>query len=281
MFARLYLEITTCCNLACSFCPGTRRPAAFVSPARFRLLAQRLRPYGQYLYLHVMGEPLLHPQLSELLSVCAALDFRVNITTNGTLLPQKAAVLLASPAVRKVSISLHSFEANTPGDFPAYLTGCTAFAREAHARGILADFRLWNLDGVLTQGLHTQNDAILAHLRSAFPAPWIKNTWGWRLADGIFLSYGEKFDWPDEAARDYGAAGRCRALTDQLAVLCDGTVVPCCLDCDGKLALGNLFSQELDDILASPRAQAMLAGFRRGTRTEALCRRCGYAERFG
>jgi len=85
MFSRLYLEITTCCNRACSFCPGTARPAAFVTPETFRTLAAKLRPYGQYLYLHVMGEPLLHPQLPELLEICRALDFRVTLTTNGTL----------------------------------------------------------------------------------------------------------------------------------------------------------------------------------------------------
>lgn len=63
MFSRMYLEITTCCNLSCSFCPGTKRPAAFLSPENFHTLAAKLRPYGEHLYLHVMGEPLLHPQL--------------------------------------------------------------------------------------------------------------------------------------------------------------------------------------------------------------------------
>ena len=115
MFSRLYLETTTCCNRACSFCPGTARPAAFVTPETFRTLAAKLRPYGQYLYLHVMGEPLLHPQLPELLEICRALDFRVTLTTNGTLLPARQPVLLAAPALRKVSVSLHSLEANEGG----------------------------------------------------------------------------------------------------------------------------------------------------------------------
>ena len=147
MFSRMYLEITTCCNLSCSFCPGTKRPAAFLSPEDFRTLAAKLRPYGQYLYLHVMGEPLLHPQLPELLEICRALGFRATLTTNGTLLPKKQAALLDAPALRKVSISLHSFEANEAGDFSAYLTGCTDFAHAAKKSGILTDFRLWNLDG--------------------------------------------------------------------------------------------------------------------------------------
>ena len=135
MFSRMYLEITTCCNLSCSFCPGTKRPAAFLSPEDFRTLAAKLRPYGQYLYLHVMGEPLLHPQLPELLEICRALGFRATLTTNGTLLPKKQAALLDAPALRKVSISLHSFEANEAGDFSAYLTGCTDFAHAAKKSG--------------------------------------------------------------------------------------------------------------------------------------------------
>ena len=73
MFSRMYLEITTCCNLSCSFCPGTKRPAAFLSPENFHTLAAKLRPYGEHLYLHVMGEPLLHPQLPQLLEICREL----------------------------------------------------------------------------------------------------------------------------------------------------------------------------------------------------------------
>lgn len=254
MFSRMYLEITTCCNLSCSFCPGTKRPAAFLSPEDFRTLAAKLRPYGQYLYLHVMGEPLL---------------------------PKKQAALLDAPALRKVSISLHSFEANEAGDFSAYLTGCTDFAHAAKKSGILTDFRLWNLDGAQTKGLHDRNAEILAQLHAAFPGVWQKNTWGWRLEDGVFVSFGERFDWPDEQAAERGSQGRCRALSDQIAVLSDGTVVPCCLDNEGTLALGNLFRQALSDILASLPACAIREGFARGERAASLCRRCGYAERFG
>ena len=281
MFSRLYLEITTCCNLSCSFCPGTARPAVFLSPERFRALAGKLRPYGEYLYLHVMGEPLLHPQLAELLEICRELGFRVTLTTNGTLLPRQRQTLLAAPALRKVSVSLHSFEANTAGDFSAYLTGCTDFAQSAQARGILTDFRLWNLDGAQTKGPHDRNGEILAQLHTAFPDEWQKNTWGWRLGSGVFVSFGERFEWPDAAAAERGLHGRCRALRDQLAVLSDGTVVPCCLDHEGTLALGNLFRQELPEILAAPLACALREGFAKGERAAALCRRCGYAERFG
>ena len=250
-----------------------------MTPETFRTLAAKLRPYGQYLYLHVMGEPLLHPQLPELLEICRALDFRVTLTTNGTLLPVRQPVLLAAPALRKVSVSLHSFEANEAGEFRAYLAGCTDFARAAMAAGVLTDFRLWNLDGAQTKGLHDRNDEILAHLHAAFSEPWQRNTWGWRLAKGVFVSFGERFDWPDAQAADRGALGRCRALSDQLAVLSDGTDVPCCLDHEGTLALGNLLRQDLPEILSTPLARTIREGFEKGIRAAPLCRRCGYAER--
>ena len=132
---KAYLEITNVCNLSCSFCPGTRRARGFLTPEQFRLLAGKLRPHTEYLYLHLMGEPLLHPRLEELLEAGEALDFRLMLTTNGTLLPQREELLCRSPAVKRVSISLHSFEGNgARGDMEAYLEGCLTFvARAAEA----------------------------------------------------------------------------------------------------------------------------------------------------
>ena len=279
MLSRAYLEITNCCNLACSFCPGTRREKKFLTEAEFRFLAERLRGHTKYLYFHVMGEPLLHPLLARFLAIAEELGFRVILTTNGTLLPGCAPFLLESAALHKVSISLHSFEANDYGDFDDYLAGCIAFGLAAAKAGVIVDYRLWNLDGERA-GLHERNAQIEAALHKAYGGAWVKNTWGWRLADYTFLHYGERFEWPDLSADDRGGDGGCRGLREQIAVLCDGTVVPCCLDHEGDAALGNLFQTALADILAADAAQEMLAGFRCGKKLHPLCRRCGYAQRF-
>ena len=279
-FSRVYLEITNCCNLACSFCPGTTRRAAFLTVAQFTHLAGALRGQTRFLYFHVMGEPLLHPDLLEQLDIAGRMGFRVVLTTNGTLLPKRQRELLAAPALHKVSVSLHSFEANSGVDMEHYLAGCTDFGLAASETGILIDYRLWNLDGAETRGRNEQNDAILNHLHAAYPGNWTQNTWGWRLCDRTFIHYGEKFDWPSPDAPDHGEAGTCRALRDQLAVLCDGTVVPCCLDGEGRIPLGNLLAQPLDEILAAEPARSIAAGFALQKRLHPLCRRCGYAQRF-
>lgn len=279
-FSRCYLEITNRCNLACSFCPKTKRPARTINPVEFRHLAEKLRPYTDYLYLHVLGEPLLHPQLGEILDICRELLFRVVITTNGTLLPAQETMLLSSPALYKINVSLHSFEANAPGDFGAYLSGCFSFAKKAGEAGKLVDLRLWNLDGETTRGQNAQNDVILETLASFFPRPWVQNTWGFRLCDRVFVHYAEKFDWPDLALEERSDCGTCRALKDQIAVLSDGTVVPCCLDHEGDITLGNLFSQNLPEILDDTPAKSLLSGFSARKLSHPLCRRCGYAKRF-
>lgn len=278
-YKKVYLEITNRCNLQCSFCPGTRRTPRMLTPVEFRFLAERLRPATRYLYLHLMGEPLLHPDLPELLSIAAGLDFTVNITTNGTLLPQCGKTLLTAPAVRKVSISLHSLEANDSRAFLDYLSDCTAFARQAAAAGKLAVLRLWNLDGD-TPGRNTLNQPMTVQLHRAFPGEWQPVREGFRLAERIFLEYGERFDWPELTAGEGGGEGFCYGLRDQFGVLCDGTVVPCCLDHEGDIPLGNLFTQPLEEILSAPRAQAIYEGFSGRRAVEELCRKCGYARRF-
>ena len=275
MFRKVYLEISNLCNLNCSFCPGTRREPRMLQVDEFRQLTEKLRGHTEYLYFHLMGEPLLHPSLQEFLAIAFERGFHVMITTNGTLLREKEDLLIASPAVHKVNISLQSFEANPASDLFEYLRSCTEFAKLASSRGILCEFRLWT-EG----GLNTRNEEILRFLRQAFPEPWLPSRNGQKLSDRVWLDPGERFDWPDLQLDELRKTGFCYGLRDQIGVLCDGTVVPCCLDHEGDIPLGNLFRQDLDEILSSPRARAIYDGFSRREAVEPLCRRCGYAMRF-
>ena len=273
MFSRAYVEITNVCNLACAFCPGTAREKRFMTPETFALLAGKLRPHTDFLYLHVMGEPLLHPQLVEILHSCEEFGFRVCLTTNGTLLPEKLPLLLESPAIHKVSVSLHSMEGNGAPVLTDYLEAVWAFAQEATAA-----LRLWNQGGADAENFRILRvlDRMMKKNTETLPRDRRGNR---RLEENLYLEEGEKFDWPDPRQAPQNTQF-CYGLRQQIAVLCDGTVVPCCLDSEGRLALGNLLSQEMDDILASPRARAIQKGFDARRPAEELCRRCGYAVRF-
>lgn len=274
-FKKAYLEITNVCNLNCAFCPGTKREKRFMTADEFGVLASKLRPYTDYLYLHLMGEPLLHPELGTLLNIAHGLEFKVIITTNGTLLGDRGAVLLNSPAVHKVNISLQSFEANSGGEIESYVNRCAAFAAGMGQSGKLCVLRLWNKNG-----LEELNGEIESILSRHFPRPWRTSRASLGLAGHVWLEPGERFDWPDMDAADRGERVFCYGLRDQIGVLADGTVVPCCLDHEGDIALGNLFDSTIDDIMSTERAQMIYNGFSARKAQEPLCRRCGYARRF-
>lgn len=274
-FRKIYVEISNICNLKCSFCPGTKRMPQIMQEDAFASLLPKLRPWTDYLYFHIMGEPLLHPQLGRFLELAGNAGFRVILTTNGTLLKKQQNLLLNAAGLHKINISLHAFEANDLAiPFSQYLDDCFFFGKKAAGK-VLTVYRLWN-DG----GQNARNQEILETMEAHFPKPWVVEPRGTRIGNRVYLEYGEKFDWPDLNAEDYGNSCFCYGLRDQIGILCDGSVVPCCLDHEGDLVLGNLFQEELEAILNTPRARDIYQGFSQRNAVEPLCRRCGYARRF-
>ena len=274
MFSRVYVEITNSCNMNCSFCHGTRRPPRKMSIDEFRTVCERLRGVTEYIYYHLMGEPLTHRDLPELIRIAAAYGYKSAITTNGTLLSRRGDELI-SAGVYKVSISLHSFEEGSAEDFDAYLDSCFDFADKASRAEVLTVFRLWNRghDG-------GKNEYILEKMKSRLAGEWKWSQRGARIRDKLHLEWGDRFVWPDKDAETLGDDVFCYGLGDHFGILSDGSVVPCCLDADGEITLGNIFEKSISDIIASDRARAMAEGFKHRRATEELCKRCGYARRF-
>jgi MoaA/NifB/PqqE/SkfB family radical SAM enzyme len=245
-----------------------------MSEAEYARVLEQLAGKTQYIYHHLMGEPLVHPLLPRFIQMAGHAGFRPMITTNGTLLDHRGEALLV-PGLHKINISLHSFEGDDQASHERYLQSVAAFADKASRAGILISLRLWNKgcdDG--------RNDTALTALQAYLPGQWKANTRGYRIRDRLFLEWGDRFVWPDKDASPGDNCLFCHGLGDHFGILCDGTVVPCCLDSDGVINLGNVFREDLDGILASPRAKAMAEGFRRRKATEDLCRRCGYARKF-
>lgn len=274
MYSRVYVEITNVCNMHCSFCHGHNRPSRQMTEAEYARILQQLSGKTQYIYHHLMGEPLIHPQLPQFLEMARSAGFKPMLTTNGTLLNRFGDSLI-NAGVYRVNISLHSFEQDAPDTHRSYLDKIAEFAQKANDSGVLVSLRLWN--NGCDEG---RNATALSQLQQRLPGQWAENTRGYRIRDRLFLEWGERFDWPDQNAPDMGKQIYCHGLQDHFGILCDGTVVPCCLDSDGVIALGNVFTEELADILSSPRAMAIAEGFRRRNAPEDLCRRCGYARKF-
>ncbi len=276
MLKKVFFEITNECNLACSFCHGTRRPVRYVTEKEFRLVSKKMSGEAEYMYYHLMGEPLLHPDLVRFTEIARADGFKSVITTNGTLLSIRGDELLGAAGLFKVSVSLHSFEANSPfADIGGYLDTCFDFCAEAARAGKVAVMRLWNLGGE-----NERNGEVLDRMHRRFAGKWEERASGYKIAPRLFLEWGERFEWPDPEAEYCGDTNACYGLRNQIGILSNGTVVPCCLDADGAVPLGNIFDVGVTarDILSSARAVAIRDGFRNRKVTENLCQRCGYAK---
>lgn len=240
----------------------------------FKTVLEKIKGYTDYLYFHLMGEPLFSANLKEFLNLAEAHGFKVIITTNGTLLNTKSDILLNSNAHYKTVISLHSFEANNGGDFDSYIDSCLEYAKKATASKTVI-FRLWN-----NGGEDSFNNSIFEKIEKVYPKPWKTDRKGVKISNNLYLQLGDKFDWPDISSEKRFETAFCYGLRDQIGILCDGTVVPCCLDCNGDINLGNIFESDLKTIIESERAVNIYNGFSGRKPTEELCKKCSFAQKF-
>lgn len=274
MYNKVYIEITNICNMNCSFCHSHSRIPKQMSKDEFSLVLDKLTGLTEYIYYHLMGEPLTHPLLPDFLKLANERGYKSIITTNGSLLAKRKEELL-SCVIHKINISLHSFEGSADENYTRYICELTDFAKSAADKGIIMVFRLWN--NGFDEG---KNEIVFNLLKENIPGEWAENTRGIRIRNKIHLEWGERFEWPDSKAEIKGEKFYCYGLQDQFGVLSDGTVVPCCLDSDGLINLGNIFNDDIEAILNSDRALNLINGFKCGIASEDLCRRCGYAQRF-
>ena len=272
-YKKIYIEITNICNLACSFCSVDNRVKESMNIDSFEEVMKKINDYTDYVYLHVKGEPLLHPNLSKILDICLKYNKQVNITTNGTLIDKKIDIL-THPAVRQINISLHS-ENNKEN----YLEDINKNVEKLKDKIVI--FRYWTLD---SNKLDKKSTNIVENLKKYYKlSPEIveklKVEKHVKIRDNLYVDKALEFVWPSLDNDYYNDKGTCYALKDQLAILVDGTVVPCCLDSSGIIKLGNIFEDDMINIINSKRYQDMLLGFRNRCVNEELCKKCSFKDR--
>ena len=287
-YKKFYIEITNVCNLRCNFCPETKRVAEFMKIETFNKILEQIKPYTDSIYLHVKGEPLLHPQIDKFLDLSYEKGFMVNITTNGTLIKEVTDKILMKPALRQVNFSLHSFDGNELGQGKdEYINNILSFANQAVTKTeVIIVFRLWNLNkDKATTSQRKINIEILSKIENEFKLPYkidgeINPLKGIKIAEKVFLNQDYEFEWPALDKQEDFSKAFCYALKSQIAILVDGTVVPCCLDGEGILNLGNIHKTLFSEIIAGEMAKKIHQGFSRKEAVEELCRKCGYRKRF-
>jgi radical SAM protein with 4Fe4S-binding SPASM domain len=286
LFDKVHIEITNICNLQCSFCPKVLRTKKIMDLELFSKIVREVAPLTQQIALHLMGDPMLHPKLKDFLNICGSNNLKVFLVTNGTLLKEKHLLTLLHPTIRQVNFSLHSFSDNFPEkDFSDYLKGIFEFTDQAlNLRpDLYINYRLWNLKSINSQ--KNSNFEMLNAIRDKynFSIPdeiYVKNKKSFKVVGRLYLHFDTEFVWPSLELPFLGTQGTCYGLRSHFGILVDGTVVPCCLDKEGLIPLGNINNSSLDQILSDEKAQNILKGFLVGFLANPLCQRCQYKQRF-
>lgn len=251
----------------------------------FQQVLNELKPYTDEIALHVMGDPMVLSNLHDYLYLAHINGFQVMITTSGFYLDKLRIESLFHPSIRQVNISLNSFNKNSVSrSFESYMEPILALCDEKLKKqsDFFINLRVWNLDEVRSE--KSFNEQLFALLEKHFQIDSIAEQISGerqsiRLASKILLHFDRYFEWPSLNNPTYGD-GYCQGLSKQIAVLADGRVVPCCLDGEGIIELGNLHVTNLGKILVTERSCDIIGGFSRAIASEELCQKCSYKERF-
>jgi radical SAM protein with 4Fe4S-binding SPASM domain len=286
-FNKVNIEISNICNLQCSFCPPVEREKKMMSLEMFQKVIEQVAPLTDQVTLHLMGDPLVHPKLSEFIQICSRHQTPVFFVTNGVLMSEIKEDILLDPIVRQVNFSLHSFHDNFGDKDPTiYLDKIFRFVKRAFEQrpDLYVNFRLWNLNEPLGSGV--QNRSMLDRIAEHFQVTLkdnvdVQKNKSIKILNRLYLHFDTEFTWPALDLPSLGDRGTCYGLSSHFGVLADGTVVPCCLDKEGKIPLGNVETESILSILENTRSRSILSGFKSNRLIETLCQKCNYITRFG
>lgn len=275
-FKRIYIEITNLCNKSCTFCSKDNLPKKEMSLEELGHILKEVKPYTKYLSLHVKGEPLLHSHLKEILSLTESYGFLLNLTTNGTLLKKQYPTLLSVSNIWQLNISLHSFK-----EEPNYIEDILEVTDNLLKNtNIHINYRFWALEN---NTLSKTNQELIKKIENHYEVSLLKELEtkdNITIKPNLFLEKGDLFEWPTLHSSTYEECGTCYGLRNQIAILVNGTVIPCCLDSKGINSLGNIFKESFSSILESSLSKEIVLHFQNGKAITELCKHCTYKNRF-
>ena len=285
-FYRIYIELTNVCGLSCTFCPTKSLPSKEMELEFFESVIKQAKAYTNEIACHVVGDPLTLSNLDHYLDIIHKHGLRAMLTTSGYFLKKQNLETLFHPCVKQINISLNSFNKNdTSITFEQYIKPVLALceAKLQREADLFINLRVWNLDEMMSE--RRFNETLFETLSRTFETKleleeiYEKRPKSIRLASKVLVHFDDYFEWPSLNNQNYGH-GTCQGLQSHVAVLASGKVVPCCLDCDGIIELGDLHTESFNEILTSKRAVNMLEGFKEGKAVEELCQKCSYKDRF-
>ena len=283
-YKRVYIEISNICNLQCSFCPVVDRDKVILPSNNFEKILAQVAPITEQVCLHLMGEPLAHPDFDSVLKICDLNKVPTEITTNGLMINKRSKSLLESKFLRQINFSIQSFKDNFPQkSLEDYMKPLLEFTKELNKvrPEVYVNFRLWNIGRNKTN----ENEEVFSILENFYHIDinrqiQVESIKSKKIWNRVYIHFDSHFDWPSLNYPIQGEKGRCHGLGSHFGIHADGTVVPCCLDKEAVINLGNCLETDLKSVLSSDRANKMREGFAKNELVEDLCRRCSYINRF-
>lgn len=269
-YKKVYIEITNCCNLHCSFCSPVTKPKKFMTQDEFEHILKEVSKVTKVIYLHVKGEPLLHPKIIDFIKLAEKYNLTVNLTTNGILFPKLVDNLKDCKALHKINFSLHCEQ-----NIPSYEENIFKNVEKLSPNTVVI-YRLWTLKD---NKLDEKSTKIVEKLKKYYKLSTetvekLKKEKNIKISSTIYVDKDNEFNWPK--LTNNKSCGYCYALKTQIAILSDGTVVPCCLDSDGIINLGNIYQEPIEEIEKKERYQKLKKSFQERKPSELLCQSCTF-----
>lgn len=268
-FKKAYVEISDICGLSCSFCPSIKGKRGAMDLDLFEKICFELAGKCDRIALHLLGDPLKNPLLLQYLSIASRFNHQIEIVTSGFYLEKWDLKRLLSDPIVQFNLSLSAYtDPNNPKK-ETYLQKCLDLAR-LHQELQTSCF--------LNLRMHKSrlDHDLASEICKAFDIPYEFDKNRIRLGKYLFLTLSKDFSWIDPLSKAFNQQKICYGLISQIGFLSDGRVVPCCIDCEGRIELGDIKMQSLNEILSSSLARNIYDGFQKGIAYHLQCQICTY-----
>lgn len=305
LWSIVLIELTSHCNFSCSFCPIEKvsRDKTMMPKALWEKILQELadKKMAHTIFLHVLGEPLIHKDILDAVRFANNRDLSVSLYTNGALLDQKrSAQILDVLKKGRVVLSLQeitseSFHARCRGtiSWQQYINRLLTFVQLNETRKNSIPIQIhcmldmqglgWNLPQIRSeqkkiQAVYNQWQKALG-IQNGKKINIFNPTAVYPLNENASFFVKHAGNWDNKLLADNlqvveSEVGHCALMTDTFAVLSDGTCTYCCNDYEGELNLGNAFERSLEDIFYGPKAVAIRQAEKQGKFIAQRCKIC-------
>ena len=305
-FHKIYVEITDICGLSCSFCTPKKAKRGVMPLTLFKNIIEQIANYTKFISLHVLGDPLCVENLNEYLAIGSYYNVKFDIVSSGAFLQQKHFPILTQDSIHQVSFSLDALfnHSHLNKEIHKYFDRIIDFYMYANANypKLYINLRLFG-NNDYTYLLERFPNAIMQTEKRRL-----------RLAKNFFLRFHKPFIWhatqkhhnlkssfldsinqslhKDKPSNDKLLETKsimsqmqnhpkpnkpyCFGSVKQLAILANGIVVPCCIDANGSMPLGNLCVQDFESILKSKPMKTMQKAQHTHKNLPNLCSTCTF-----